>query len=73
MNVVSIVLGVLGIIFLIVMIIPIIGAVGSWIALILGFLGLIFGAISRKTSGRTLNIVVIIVAVLRLVFGGFFI
>lgn len=70
MNIISTILGVVGLILLVLVILPILGAIGSWIALVVSIVGLLFGVFSRKNSGRNLNIVVIIIAVLRLWIGG---
>ncbi len=71
MNILSKIVGIVGLILLIVLLIfPVLGAVGSWIALPIGIFGLILGAFSRKSSGRTLNIVLIIIALVRLWLGG---
>ncbi len=71
MNILAKIFGIVGLIILIVFLIfPVVGAIGSWIALLLGIFGLILGAFSRKSSGRTLNIVVIVIALVRLLLGG---
>ncbi len=71
MNIFSTIFGVVGLVlFVLTMFFPILGAIGSWISLPIGILGLIFGAFSRKKSGRNINIVLIILTVFRLWLGG---
>jgi hypothetical protein len=48
---------------------PLIGAL-NWLVSPWGLLGLFFGVLSRGTAGRNLNLVVLIVAVVRLWLGG---
>ncbi len=71
MNVISKLIGIIGLIILVVFLIfPVLGALSSWLALILGIVGLILGAFSSKDTGRTINIVVIIIALVRIFLGG---
>lgn len=70
MNIISTVFGIVGLILLLLVIIPILGAIGSWIALILAIIGLILGVFSSKKTGRNLNAIVILIALLRLWIGG---
>ena len=41
-----------------------------WLILPIAVVGLVFGVISSKTTGRNLNLIVIIIGVLRLMLGG---
>ncbi|WP_034342826.1 hypothetical protein [Deinococcus misasensis] len=70
MNLLSIVFGVIAAIGLLVGLIPFLGWVNWFITLPLGIIGLILGAISSSTAGRSLNIVILILAALRLFLGG---
>lgn len=70
MNILSTIFGIVGLILLILVIIPVLGAIGSWLALVVAIMGLILGAFSRKKTGRNLNIIVILIALLRLWIGG---
>ena len=42
----------------------------NWVILPIAIVGLVIGALSSKTSGRNLNLVVIGIGVLRLMLGG---
>lgn len=71
MNLIAIVLGVLAIILVILTaILPVIGAIFSWLALAIGVIGLVFGLLSKNTSGRNISIVACVLAGFRLVLGG---
>lgn len=70
MNLLSIVFGVIAAIGLLVGLIPFLGWVNWFITLPLGIIGLILGALSSSTAGRSLNIVILILAALRLFLGG---
>lgn len=66
MNIISIIIGVIALILEILIIIPFVGHIISWIVIPIGIVGLLFGLLSRKNSGRNLNIVVLIIALLRI-------
>jgi hypothetical protein len=68
-NTVSLVIGSLAFILVILAFIPLLGAL-NWIIVPMAVVGLAFGAVSDKTSGRNLNIVVIVIGVIRLWLGG---
>jgi hypothetical protein len=42
---------------------------GNWFIVPLAIVGLILGALSRSTAGRTLNLIVIVICVVRLTLG----
>lgn len=74
MNLISIFIGLAAFLLLIVtLIIPVVGALGAWISLVIALVGLVVGMLARQTNGRNINIVVIVIAVLRLALGGGFI
>jgi hypothetical protein len=68
-NTISIAIGMLALILVVVAFIPLLGW-ANWIIIPIAVVGLAFGAMSDKTSGRNLNLVVIGIGVLRLVLGG---
>ncbi len=68
-NSLSIAIGVIALILVVVAFIPLLGW-ANWIIIPIAVVGLALGAMSDKTSGRNLNIVVIAIGVLRLVLGG---
>ncbi|GGJ48843.1 hypothetical protein GCM10008938_38590 [Deinococcus roseus] len=70
MNLLSIVFGIVAAIGLLVGLIPLLGWVNWFITLPLGIIGLILGTISSSATGRNLNIVILILAALRLFLGG---
>ncbi|MFA8433523.1 MAG: hypothetical protein ACEPOZ_03305 [Marinifilaceae bacterium] len=71
MNLISTLIGLIALLIVgIGMFFPLIGAILSWIGLALALVGIIFGVLSRKTGGRTLNLVVILLALFRLYLGG---
>jgi len=69
LNFASIVVGVIALILAIPAFIPLLGW-GNWIVVPIAVVGLALGAMSNRTSGRNLNIVVIVVGVVRLMIGG---
>ncbi len=69
LNIVSIIIGLSSLIFVIPGIMPLLGWV-NWIGIPILVVGLIVGVLSRKTTGRNLNLVLLIVAVVRLSLGG---
>ncbi|MDT9599237.1 hypothetical protein [Sphingosinicella rhizophila] len=72
LNLVSLVIGGLALLLAIPAFLPLLGWV-NWLILPLALIGLVVGVLSSKTSGRNLNIIVIIVAIARLMLGGGFI
>jgi hypothetical protein len=68
-NLISIIIGVIALILAVVAFIPLLGW-ANWVIVPMAVIGLAFGAMSDKTSGRNLNIVVIVVGVGRLMLGG---
>jgi hypothetical protein len=68
-NMISLLLGAVALILALIAFIPLLGW-ANWVIIPLAVVGLAFGAISDRTSGRNLNIVVICVGVVRLWLGG---
>jgi small-conductance mechanosensitive channel len=71
MNLIAIVLSVLAILLVILTaILPVIGAIFAWLALGIGAIGLVFGLLSKNTSGRNISILACVLAGFRLALGG---
>jgi hypothetical protein len=68
-NLLSIALGLVALVLVVIAFIPLLGW-ANWIILPIAIIGLALGAMSDKTSGRNLNIVVIAAGVVRLMLGG---
>ena len=68
-NILSLILGLIALVLVVVAFIPLLGW-ANWIIIPIAVIGLALGAMSDSTSGRNLNIVVIVVGVLRLMLGG---
>ena len=68
-NLISLLIGVLAIPWVLLASLPLIGAL-NWLVIPWGLVGLFFGVLSRGTTGRNLNLVVLLVATLRLMLGG---
>lgn len=69
LNLVSLLIGVLAFVLAIVAFIPLLGW-ANWLIIPLAILGAGVGMISGSTSGRNLNLFVIVVGALRLMLGG---
>lgn len=68
-NLISIILGLIALVLVVVAFIPLLGW-ANWIIIPIAVVGLAIGAMSDRTSGRNLNIVVIVIGVVRLMLGG---
>lgn len=68
-NTISLVIGAVALLLVILAFIPLLGA-ANWIIVPLAIVGLAIGAVSGKTSGRNLNLVVVGIGVVRLWLGG---
>ncbi len=68
-NLLSVILGLIALVLVVIAFIPLLGW-ANWIIIPIAVIGLGLGAMSDKTSGRNLNIVVIVVGVVRLLLGG---
>jgi hypothetical protein len=68
-NVVSLIIGAVALVFALIAFIPLLGW-ANWLIIPLAIIGAAVGVISRSTSGRNLNLFVILVGVIRLMLGG---
>ena len=68
-NVVSLIIGVVALICAVVAFIPLLGWL-NWLIIPLALIGAGVGVISKSTTGRNLNLFVIVVGILRLMLGG---
>ena len=68
-NLFSLLLGLIALVLVVIAFIPLLGW-ANWVIIPIAIVGLAVGAMSDRTSGRNLNIVVIVVGVLRLMLGG---
>jgi hypothetical protein len=69
MNVMSVIIGLMALIIALVGFIPLLGWL-NWFAIPGAVVGLVLGLMSRKTSGRNINLVVLALAIIRLALGG---
>jgi hypothetical protein len=69
LNITSIVIGVIGLILAILALFPLLGW-ANWFLLPIPVVGLALGVLSKQTTGRNLNIVVLVIMVGRLIIGG---
>jgi hypothetical protein len=69
MNVISAIIGIIALIIALVGFIPLLGWL-NWLAIPAAVVGLVLGLISKETSGRNINLVVLALAIVRLVLGG---
>ena len=69
MNAVSIIFGVIALLGALVGFIPLLGWI-NWLIIPLAVVGLVCGLIARENGGRNVNIVVLVLAVVRLSLGG---
>ncbi|MGN6818379.1 MAG: hypothetical protein ACTHJR_06865 [Sphingomonas sp.] len=68
-NVISIVIGVILLVVTLVALVPFLGWL-NWLGLVIGAIGLVFGALSRNKAGLVFNLVLMAVAAFRLFLGG---
>jgi hypothetical protein len=69
MNVISTIIGIVALIIALVGFVPLFGWL-NWFAIPVAVVGLVVGLISRQTSGRNINLVVLALAMIRLALGG---
>jgi hypothetical protein len=69
MNVLSTIIGIMALIIALVGFIPLLGWL-NWLAIPVAVVGLVLGLMSRETSGRNINLVVLALAAVRLGLGG---
>jgi hypothetical protein len=69
LNIASLVIGAIALVLAVFAFIPLLGW-ANWVIVPFAVVGLALGAMSSSTSGRNLNIVVIVIGVVRLMLGG---
>ena len=69
MNVISVLVGIAALIVALIGFIPLLGWL-NWLVIPAAVVGLVIGLLSRETSGRNINLVVLVLAVIRLALGG---
>ena len=69
LNLVSIIIGVVALILAAVAFLPLLGW-ANWLIIPLAVIGAGIGAVSNSTSGRNLNLIVILIGAVRLMLGG---
>jgi hypothetical protein len=69
LNIGSLIIGAIALVLAVFAFIPLLGW-ANWVIIPFAVVGLALGAMSDKTSGRNLNIVVIVIGVIRLMLGG---
>jgi hypothetical protein len=68
-NIVSLIIGVVALLCAVIAFLPLLGWL-NWLIIPLALIGAGVGVIGKGTSGRNLNLFVIVVGVLRLIIGG---
>jgi hypothetical protein len=68
-NIASIVIGIIALVLAVFAFIPFFGW-ANWVIVPIAVVGLALGAMSSRTSGRNLNIVVVVIGIVRLMLGG---
>ena len=69
LNLVSLIIGAVALVLAIVAFLPLLGW-ANWLIIPLAIVGAVIGMVSRGTTGRNLNLFVIVVGVVRLMLGG---
>jgi hypothetical protein len=69
MNVISALIGILALIAALVAFIPLVGWL-NWLVIPVAAVGLVLGLLSDKTTGRNINLAVLVIAMFRLFIGG---
>ena len=69
LNIVSLIIGVVALLFALPAFLPLLGWM-NWAVVPIAIVGAGVGAMSGRTSGRNLNLVVVVIGVLRLMLGG---
>ena len=72
LNIISALIGLFALLLAIPSFIPLLGW-GNWLVVPIALVGLVFGLISSKNTGRNICLVVIIIGIVRLSIGGGFI
>jgi hypothetical protein len=68
-NLISLIIGAVAAILVVPAFIPLLGWM-NWLVVPVAIVGLLFGLASGRTSGRNLNLIVIVIGVVRLMLGG---
>jgi hypothetical protein len=68
-NLISIVIGIVALLGALVGFIPLLGWL-NWLVIPLAVVGLVFGLLASENGGRNINLVVLVLAVVRLMLGG---
>ncbi len=68
-NLVSLIIGFFALVLALVAFIPLLGW-ANWLIIPLAIIGAVVGMISNSTSGRNLNLFVIVIGIVRLMLGG---
>jgi hypothetical protein len=69
MNLISTLIGIVALVAALVAFIPLLGWL-NWLVIPVAVIGLVIGLVSDKTTGRNVNLVVVVLATLRLFVGG---
>ncbi len=69
LNIVSLLIGLVALVFGVIAFLPLLGW-ANWLIIPLAVIGAGIGAVSNSTSGRNLNLVVILIGAVRLMLGG---
>ncbi len=69
MNLISTLIGIMALVAALVAFIPLLGWL-NWLVIPVAVIGLVIGLVSDKTTGRNVNLVVVVLATLRLFIGG---
>jgi hypothetical protein len=68
-NIASLIIGFVALILALIAFIPLLGW-ANWLIVPLAIIGAVVGMISRRTAGRNLNLLVIVIGIVRLMLGG---
>jgi len=69
LNIISIIIGLVALLFAVVAFLPLLGW-ANWLIIPLAILGAALGMAAKGTSGRNLNLFVVVVGLVRLILGG---
>jgi hypothetical protein len=69
MNVISALIGIAALVAALIAFIPLLGWL-NWLVIPVVAIGLVLGLLSRKTTGRNINLAVLLIAMFRLFIGG---
>jgi hypothetical protein len=69
MNVISVIIGIVALIIALIGFVPLLGWL-NWFVIPGAVVGLVIGLMSKETTGRNINIVVLALAIVRLALGG---